>query len=82
MVGVADFLTGVDIDHDSRRDRSLLDGDHLPLHLGQFGGCLLVAADEERRWPKHDDSRCGRPAVLVRWLSRAPVNVAALVEID
>jgi hypothetical protein len=29
-------------------DRRLLDGDHLPLHVGKFGGCLLIASYEER----------------------------------
>jgi hypothetical protein len=36
----------------------LFDGDHLPLHLTEFGGCLFVAADKERGWPKDDDGSC------------------------
>jgi len=34
---------------------SLLNGNHLPLHLGKLGRSLLVAADEKRGWPKDDN---------------------------
>ena len=33
----------------------LFDSNHLALHLGQFRSGLLVAANKERRRPKHDD---------------------------
>jgi hypothetical protein len=45
-------------------DRSLFDRDHLSLHLGKLGGCLLVAADEEGRRPEDHDSGSGRQAVI------------------
>jgi len=45
-------------------DRGLLNGNHLPLHLGQFGRGLLVAADQERRRPEDDDGGRGGDAVL------------------
>ena len=32
-------------------DRRLLDGDHLPLHLGELSCGLLIAADKECRGP-------------------------------
>jgi len=45
-------------------DRRLLDGNHLPLHLGQLGCGLLVAANEERRRPEDDDRGGGCHAVF------------------
>jgi hypothetical protein len=39
-------------------DRRLLNGDHMPLHLGKFSGRLFVPANEERRRPE-DDHRSG-----------------------
>ncbi|WP_456673215.1 hypothetical protein [Bradyrhizobium sp. RDM12] len=45
-------------------DRGLLNGDHLPLHLSELGGGLLVATDKEGCRPEDDDRRCGRHAIL------------------
>jgi hypothetical protein len=28
-------------------DRSLFDGDHLPLHLSEFSGCLLIPTNQK-----------------------------------
>jgi hypothetical protein len=39
------------------RDRRLFDGVHLSLHLGEFGGSLLVATNQKCSRPKHDDGR-------------------------
>jgi len=42
------------------RDRGLLNGYHLSLHLGQLRCGLLVSADEESCWPEdHDRGRSG-----------------------
>jgi hypothetical protein len=45
-------------------DRSLLDSDHLPLHLGQLSGRLLVTADEECRRPEDYDGRRSRQSII------------------
>jgi hypothetical protein len=45
-------------------DRSLLDCDHLSLHVGKFGSSLLVATNEERGRPEDDDSGCGHQLVF------------------
>jgi hypothetical protein len=50
-------------------DGSLLDGDHLSLHLRQLGGCLVVADNEEDRRPKDDDRGAVATPSFVRWLS-------------
>ena len=36
-------------------DRGLLNGNHLPLHLGQLGRRLLVSSDEKSSGPEDDD---------------------------
>ena len=46
------------------RDRSLLDGDHLPLELRQLGRRLPIAANKERCRPKNHD-RGGRSQTVV-----------------
>jgi hypothetical protein len=45
-------------------DRGLFYGDHLPLHLGEFGSGLLITTDEEGGRPEYDDSRRGSPPVF------------------
>ena len=45
-------------------NRGLFDRDHLAFHLSKLGRCLLIAAYKERRWPKHNNSRGSRQAVL------------------
>jgi hypothetical protein len=45
-------------------DRCLLDSDHLPFHLGQLGGGLLVTADQEGSRPEDDNRGGGRYSIL------------------
>jgi hypothetical protein len=42
----------------------LFDSNHLPLHLGEFSGCLFVAADKERGWLEDDNSGGGSQTVV------------------
>src|SRR5258708_365433 len=46
------------------RDRSLLDRDHLALHLGELSCRLLVATDEKSRRPEDDDCGGRRPGIF------------------
>ena len=56
-------------------DRRLLDRIHLALEPGEFGGGLLVAADERRR-PEDDAPTVVAIASFVRCLSCAPAAIA------
>jgi hypothetical protein len=45
-------------------DAGLLNSNHLPLHLSQFGRRLFVATDKERRRPKYNHRSGGRDGVV------------------
>jgi hypothetical protein len=63
-------------------DRGLFDRDHLALHLSELRRRLLITADEEAAGQRTTTAAAVAQPSLVRWLSCAPDNVAALVDID